>query len=274
MRYCRFEDENGRARYGFLREQAGELWIDAPMGAPEEDLRARLEERDREAAAFRATPLREVRLLAPVTPGKIVCVGRNYREHAAELGNALPSEPMLFFKPPTAILAPEGVIKLPAWAGRVDYEGELAVVIGRHARHIGGDVGPYIRGYTLLNDVSARELQKRDGQWARAKGMDTFCPIGPWVSDELPAPGEISLVTRQNGVLRQDGNTRDLIFSIPELLRFISSAMTLEPGDVIATGTPKGVGPLGAGDSIEVEAAGLGVLRNRVQVLASAAPRV
>ncbi len=281
MRYCRFQGDEAQPWYGVLGQRsrdtgAGnppveprEEWIERLMSPPEEDAHGRLAAMDKPTTrTFQPCRLADVRLLPPVTPGKIICVGRNYRDHAAELGNPVPQEPMLFFKPPSSLLAPDGVIEVPAWAGRVDFEGELGIVLGRRARHIGADedVAPYIRGYTLVNDVSARALQQRDGQWARAKGMDTFCPVGPWISDEIAA-GELPLQTRQNGVLRQDGTTRDLIFSIARLLRFISAAMTLEPGDLVATGTPAGVGPLAEGDIIEISAPGLGVLRNSVRVL-------
>ncbi len=219
-------------------------------------------------AGFVPKRFTDVELLPPVRPGKIVCVGRNYRDHAAELGNPVPAEPMLFFKPSSSLLAPGGLIEIPAWAGRVDFEGELALVIGQRLRHLGADEdpSPYIRGYTLLNDVSARELQKRDGQWARAKGMDTFCPVGPWVSDELLHQGDLTLETRQNGILRQSGTTRDLIFPIAVVLRAISAGMTLEPGDLVATGTPAGVAAMADGDEIAIHAEGLGTLQNRVRV--------
>jgi 2-keto-4-pentenoate hydratase/2-oxohepta-3-ene-1,7-dioic acid hydratase in catechol pathway len=211
-------------------------------------------------------PLSEARLLAPVTPSKIVCVGRNYRDHAAELGNEVPREPLLFLKAPSAILAPGGTIKIPAASTRVDFEGELAVVIGRSCRNIAADedVKPYIRGYTIVNDVTARDLQKSDGQWSRAKGFDTFCPVGPIVTDEIDPEDGLWVETRLNGELKQRGNTRDLIFPIAFLLRYITAAMTLLPGDLIPTGTPAGVAAMQPGDRVEVTVEGIGTLANAV----------
>ncbi len=217
---------------------------------------------------FRIAPLASLHLLPPVTPSKIVCVGRNYREHAAELGNEVPKEPLLFLKPTSALLAPGGEIVLPALSQRVDYEGELAIVIGRRCRNLGPDedVRPYIRGYTIVNDVTARDIQKSDGQWTRGKGWDTFCPVGPIVSSEIdPLGGEsVVVTTRLDGEVRQSGSTADLIFPIDHLLRYITSFMTLEPGDLIPTGTPSGVGPMASGSRVEVEITGLGVLTNTV----------
>jgi len=210
---------------------------------------------------------REHRLLVPVTPSKIVCVGRNYREHAAELGNEVPTEPLLFLKPPSSLLPAGASVERPAISKRVDFEGELAIVIGKRARKLaeGADVAPYIHGYTCLNDVTARDIQKSDPQWTRGKGFDTFCPTGPVVSDEIdPLMQNVSLVTRLNREVKQRGETRDLIFSIPQLIRYISQCMTLEPGDLIATGPPAGVAPMQAGDVVEVEIAGLGILRNTI----------
>jgi 2-keto-4-pentenoate hydratase/2-oxohepta-3-ene-1,7-dioic acid hydratase in catechol pathway len=205
-------------------------------------------------------------LLAPVRPSKIVCVGRNYREHAAELGNAVPSEPLLFFKPPSSLLAPGSEIRRPKLSQRVDFEGELAVVIGKKCYKLSADedVRPYILGYTCLNDVTARDLQNKDGQWTRAKGFDTFCPVGPVVTDEINPWSGVGVVTRVNGVVRQEGNTRDFIFSLGVVIRYITQAMTLVPGDLIATGTPSGVGPVVAGDMIEVTVEGVGILKNSV----------
>jgi 2-keto-4-pentenoate hydratase/2-oxohepta-3-ene-1,7-dioic acid hydratase in catechol pathway len=211
-------------------------------------------------------PLSAAHLLAPVTPSKIICVGRNYRDHAKELGNEVPAEPLLFFKPPSSLLEPGGTILLPAASSRVDHEGELALVIAQRASKFQPDADwrAIIRGYTLANDVTARDLQKKDGQWTRAKGFDTFCPVGPWVSNEVdPATGLI-IETRVNGELRQHGSTADFIFAIPLLLAHITAAITLEPGDLVLTGTPAGVGPLVAGDRVDVSLAGLGVLTNTV----------
>jgi 2-keto-4-pentenoate hydratase/2-oxohepta-3-ene-1,7-dioic acid hydratase in catechol pathway len=268
MRYCRFvlEDET---HYGVVEERDGEPWVVSLAPAPEEDLRLRLKQATAGVggAGFKPMPLTAAKLLAPVAPSKIVCVGRNYRDHAKELGNDAPAEPLLFFKPVSALLEPGGVIQMPVAAGRVDYEGELALVMGRRASKLGAEADwrAYVRGYTLANDVTARELQKKDGQWTRAKGFDTFCPVGPVVSDELDLEVGLEIETRVNGEVRQHGSTLDFIFSIPELLRYITAAITLEAGDLVLTGTPAGVGPLKAGDVVEVSMAGLGVLRNRVQ---------
>ena len=210
---------------------------------------------------------REHRLLVPVTPSKIVCVGRNYRDHAAELGNEVPTEPLLFLKPPSSLLPAGGTVERPAVSKRVDFEGELAIIIGRQARRLAGDadVAPYIHGYTCLNDVTARDIQKSDPQWTRGKGFDTFCPTGPIVSNEInPLSENVSLITRLNGEVKQRGETRDLIFALPHLIRYISQCMTLEPGDLIATGTPAGVAPMQSGDVVEVEIIGLATLRNPI----------
>jgi 2-keto-4-pentenoate hydratase/2-oxohepta-3-ene-1,7-dioic acid hydratase in catechol pathway len=218
------------------------------------------------AEPFTPVALDAATLLPPVEPSKIVCVGRNYREHAAELGNEVPAAPLLFFKPPSSLLAPGAPICIPRESKRVDYEGELAIVIGRQARSLtaNSDLRPYIRGYTIVNDVTARDLQKSDGQWTRAKGFDTFCPCGPIVSSEVNPAAGLMLETRLNGERKQYGTTRDFIFLIPHLLVYITACMTLEPGDLIPTGTPAGVGPMATGDRVEVEIDGLGVLRNPV----------
>ena len=203
-------------------------------------------------------------LLPPVVPSKIVCVGRNYADHAKELGNEAPSEPILFLKPPSALLAPLGTIVRPSQSQRVDFEGELAVVIGREASRIpAARWRDFVRGFTCANDVTARDLQKKDVQFTRGKGFDTFCPIGPCLEDEVD-PADLRVTTRVNGDVRQDGRTSQMIFPVPFLLAFITSIMTLVPGDVILTGTPAGVGPLHAGETVEVEIEGIGVLRNLV----------
>jgi 2-keto-4-pentenoate hydratase/2-oxohepta-3-ene-1,7-dioic acid hydratase in catechol pathway len=216
---------------------------------------------------FESVRLADAYLLPPVTPSKIICVGRNYRDHAKELGNEVPAEPLLFFKPPSSLQAPGGVVRMPAASARVDFEGELALVIGRRTSRFstGGDWRGVIRGYTLANDVTARDLQKKEGQWTRAKGWDTFCPVGPLVSDEVGVEVGLTLETRVNGELRQHGSTADFIFGIPELLAYITAAITLEPGDLILTGTPAGVGPLSPGDRVSVSVPGLGVLSNTFQ---------
>jgi 2-keto-4-pentenoate hydratase/2-oxohepta-3-ene-1,7-dioic acid hydratase in catechol pathway len=211
-------------------------------------------------------PLDSAELLAPVTPTKIVCVGRNYRDHVKEMGSEFPAEPLLFFKPASALLRPGGVVRMPAVSARVDFEGELAVVIGRRIRNLKEeDWRSVVRGYTLTNDVTARDLQNKDGQWTRAKGFDTFCPVGPVVSDELDPEAGLTLETRVNGELRQHGSTLDFIFPISKLLAYITAAMTLEAGDLVLTGTPSGVGPLKAGDKVEICIPGLGVLANTFQ---------
>jgi 2-keto-4-pentenoate hydratase/2-oxohepta-3-ene-1,7-dioic acid hydratase in catechol pathway len=211
-------------------------------------------------------PLTEAALLAPVQPSKIVCIGRNYREHAAELGHDVPSEPLIFLKPPSSLLDPNRTIIRPKISTRVDHEGELGVVIGKRCRNLQSDedIRPYILGYTCINDVTARDLQNKDGQWSRAKGFDTFCPVGPLVSDELDPWAGVGVETRVNGELRQQGNTRDFIFPLDVVVRHIAQVMTLFPGDLIATGTPKGVGPLNTGDVVEVSVEGIGTLRNSV----------
>lgn len=203
-------------------------------------------------------------LLVPVLPTKIVCVGRNYADHAKELGNEAPSEPILFLKPPSALLAPGGTIVRPAVSQRVDFEAELAIVIGRVATNVpAARWRDYVRGFTCANDVTARDLQKRDVQFTRGKSFDTFCPIGPCIEDEVDV-SDVRITTRVNGDVRQDGRTSQMIFPPPFLLEFISAIMTLMPGDLILTGTPAGVGPMSAGETVEVEVEGIGVLRNAV----------
>ena len=268
MRYCRFQFEN-QILYGQVEERAGqfqsELWIVDLLPAPEEDLAFRLEHGRSTALGlgFEPMPLSQTQLLPPVTPSKIVCVGRNYRDHVKEMGSELPTEPLIFFKPVSALLAPGGVVRMPAQSARVDYEGELALVIGRRSRHLREeDWRSALRGYTLANDVTARDLQKIDGQWTRAKGFDTFCPVGPIVSDELDPTAGLTLETRVNGELRQHGSTLDFIFSIPKLLAWITSVMTLEVGDLVLTGTPSGIASLQAGDQVEISIPGLGALTN------------
>jgi len=214
--------------------------------------------------------LADARLLPPVAPSKIVCVGRNYREHAAELGNPMPAEPLLFLKAPSAVNGDGDCIELPSISGRVEHEGELAVVIGRRCRRVAEDEDPlsYVLGYTCLNDVTARDLQRKDVQFTRAKSFDTFCPVGPFVVTGLD-PLDLKVLTRVGGEVRQSGRTSSMAFTVPSLLRYISNVMTLEPGDLIATGTPAGVGPLCDGDTVEVEVEGVGTLRNFVRASVS-----
>jgi len=209
--------------------------------------------------------LDEVKLLAPVAPSKIVCVGRNYREHAAELGNKMPDEPLLFLKAPSAVIGPQDRIELPAASQQVEHEGELGVVIGRTARNISDTDDPlsYVYGYTCVNDVTARDLQRKDVQFTRGKSFDTFCPVGPWIVTDLD-PANITVTTRLNGEVKQNGNTRDMAFDVAFLIRYISAIMTLYPGDLIATGTPAGVSRMKHGDVVEVEVGGVGILRNQV----------
>ena len=212
-------------------------------------------------------PLQRVRLLPPVSPSKIVCVGRNYAEHARELGNAPPAEPLIFLKPPSSLNAHGAPVIYPEIAERVDFEGELGVVIGRRTRRIrAADYLRHVAGYTIVNDITARDLQKKDGQWTRAKGCDTFCPVGPWlVLKEEVDFDALRIVTRVNGAVRQDAAVSQMIFSVGAILEFVSQFMTLEPGDLIATGTPPGVGPVNPGDRVEVEIPGLGILENSIE---------
>jgi 2-keto-4-pentenoate hydratase/2-oxohepta-3-ene-1,7-dioic acid hydratase in catechol pathway len=200
-------------------------------------------------------------------PSKIVCVGRNYLEHARELGNQVPERPLLFFKPPSSIIASGEAIVLPPESGRVEHEGEIAVVIGRRARRVkAADAWEYVSGIAPLNDVTARDLQKTDGQWTRAKGFDTFCPLGAMVSlNHVADRDALEVICRVNGEVRQHGRVSEMAFDIPTLIEYISGVMTLEPGDVIATGTPAGVSPLQPGDVVEVEIPGVGTLSNPVQ---------
>jgi 2-keto-4-pentenoate hydratase/2-oxohepta-3-ene-1,7-dioic acid hydratase in catechol pathway len=207
-----------------------------------------------------------VKRVAPVAPTKIVCVGRNYLAHANELGHEVPVEPLLFFKPPSSLLDPDGTVELPplSVSNRVDHEAELAVVIGRRARRVSAEeAATYIFGCTIAGDITARDLQKKDGQWTRAKGMDTFCPTGPVVVTGLD-PQAQTIACRVNGELRQSGSTRDMIFSVASVIAYASQVMTLEPGDLLLTGTPPGVGPLRDGDMLEIAVLGIGTLRASV----------
>jgi 2-keto-4-pentenoate hydratase/2-oxohepta-3-ene-1,7-dioic acid hydratase in catechol pathway len=208
--------------------------------------------------------LSEVKLLAPCVPSKIVCLGVNYRSHAGEMNSQLPPSPLIFLKPPTAIIGHEDNIIYPEMSWRVDYEGELGVVIKKKASHIASqDALDYVLGYTCFNDVTARDLQKLDGQWTRGKGFDTFAPFGPCIETEID-PANIPIETYLNGELKQKSNTTELIFPVNEIISFISRVMTLLPGDIIATGTPGGIGPMNPGDIIEIKIAPIGVLRNCV----------
>jgi 2-keto-4-pentenoate hydratase/2-oxohepta-3-ene-1,7-dioic acid hydratase in catechol pathway len=262
MKYCRYE-LNNEHHYGLIEPVAGREVITRvvliPPGSdePMDELPTRKIEQ---------IAVAEAKLLPPTLPSKIVCLGRNYAAHARELGHELPSEPLIFLKPPSAVIGPGKVIRRPKDSARVEHEAELAVIISKRCRHVreDEDVREYIRGYTCLNDVTARDLQEKDGQWTRAKGFDTFCPIGPVVNDELDPWSGVSLACRVNGEVRQQGSTADFIFALDVVLRFISRVMTLLPGDVIATGTPEGVGPLVAGDVVEVSVENVGSLSNPV----------
>ena len=212
----------------------------------------------------RSWPLAEVRLLAPILPSKVVAFGRNYAAHARELGNEVPAEPMMFLKPSTSVIGPRAPIRLPPQSSSVSFEGELAVVIGRPCRDVRAeDAASVILGYTVANDVTARDLQKTDGQWGRAKGFDTFCPLGPWIETGLD-PSGLDLRSEIDGELRQDGNTIDMIHTVGELIEWVSAAMTLLPGDVLLTGTPEGVGEITAGQTVSIEIEGIGTLTNPV----------
>jgi 2-keto-4-pentenoate hydratase/2-oxohepta-3-ene-1,7-dioic acid hydratase in catechol pathway len=263
MKYCRFQLD-GQPHYGLVESVAGREEITRLLLGPPEDVAGDME--DLATKRMNHIPLAEAKLAAPVRPSKIICVGRNYREHAAELGNEVPSEPLIFFKPPSALLAPGQNIRRPRISERTDYEGELGVVVAKSCYKLGPDqdVRPYVLGYTAVNDFTARDLQNQDGQWTRAKGFDTFCPVGPLVTTEVDPWAGIAVETRVNGELRQQGNTRDFIFPLDVIIRYISQVMTLLPGDLIATGTPKGVSPVAAGDVVEVTVEGVGTLRNPV----------
>src|SRR5579884_940226 len=260
MRYCKFPTSDG-PQYGEVGVQNGEYVITRRIPPPEEEHACVFHEAEMQPIA-----LSEARLLPPVNPSKIVCVGRNYREHAKELGNEVPADILIFLKPPSSLLAPEGKIVMPKLSQRVDYEGELAVIIGKKCRHATeNEALSFVRGYTCANDVTARDLQKSDGQWTRGKGFDTFCAVGPCLTpkEELPIDS-IRLRTRVDGVVRQEGSPREMIFSIAAIIEFVTDFMTLEPGDLIATGTPPGVGSLQPGSTVEVDIEGIGVLRNTV----------
>ena len=209
-------------------------------------------------------PISAVRLLPPVLPSKVVAIGRNYAEHASEMGGDVPEQPLIFLKPSTAVTGHGGAIAYPPSSQRVDFEGELAVVIGRLCRDVSeAEAMQAVLGYTCANDVTARDQQKADGQWSRAKGYDTFCPLGPWIETEVD-PADLRITTTLSGETKQDGRTSQIVHKIPDLIAYITSCMTLLPGDVILTGTPAGVGPMQVGDEVAVEIEGIGRLSNRV----------
>jgi 2-keto-4-pentenoate hydratase/2-oxohepta-3-ene-1,7-dioic acid hydratase in catechol pathway len=255
MKFCRISHSSFRnARYAVL-EGNQVLPLD-------ESFEFAREVRSGEAPAL---SLGEVTLCAPVTPSKIVCVGRNYKEHAAELGNKIPDEPLLFLKAPSAVIANGDRIELPNASQQVEHEGELGVVMGRRAHQLSAAEDPldYVFGYTCVNDVTARDLQRKDVQFTRGKSFDTFCPVGPWIVNGLD-PSNLQVTTRVNGEIKQHGNTFDMAFSVAFLIRYIAAIMTLYPGDLIATGTPAGVSRLQHGDSVEVQVSGIGILKNPV----------
>ncbi|WP_007024739.1 fumarylacetoacetate hydrolase family protein [Saccharomonospora iraqiensis] len=213
----------------------------------------------------RRWPLADVRLIAPILPTKVIAVGRNYPKHAAESGNEVPAEPMIFMKPSTTVTGPNTAIKLPRASSRVDFEGELAVVIGQPVKNVPAEkASAAVLGYTVANDVSARDLQASDGQWGRAKGFDTFCPVGPWIETAVD-PADLRLTSEVDGVLKQDARTSAMVHKVGDLVAFVSSVMTLLPGDMILTGTPEGVGPIEEGQQVSITIEGIGTLTNSVQ---------
>lgn len=253
MKIARFSTPGGDPRFGILDDDEIVVLVGDPMFVGFDTTEERI-------------PLADVRLLAPVIPrSKVVAVGRNYRGHAAELGNEVPAEPLLFFKPNTSVIGPGDAIVLPRQSEQVDFEGELAVVIGSIAKNVpAADAASVVFGYTVANDVTARDLQKKDGQWARAKGFDTFCPLGPVIETEFVPAGQV-IGTRVNEQIRQAGVLSDMVHSVPAIIEFVTAAFTLLPGDVILTGTPAGVGPIVSGDSVEVTVEGIGSLTNPVR---------
>ncbi|MBN1493064.1 MAG: fumarylacetoacetate hydrolase family protein [Candidatus Omnitrophica bacterium] len=242
---------NKKEFWGIIKEAAVQILQEPPF--------------ERIRVSKRSVPLAKVKLLVPTLPTKVVLVGLNYRDHAAELSMAAPDEPIIFLKPPTTVIGPGEKIIYPPQVSRLDYEAELALVIKRRARNISpAQAARYILGYTCLNDVTARDLQKKDGQWTRAKSFNTFCPIGPWLETRL-CPDDVRIRTVLNGDVKQDSSTAQFIFTVPHLVAYISSIMTLEPGDVISTGTPPGVGPMKTGDIVAVEIEGIGRLENTIK---------
>ncbi len=251
MRIVRYQSGKAGPRYGWLQ--------DDKVGDIEGDLFGRYKRLEAK------TPSASVQLLAPVVPTKILCVGRNYVEHAKEQGHEVPKIPIIFMKPPSSILDPGATIVLPPQSQQVEHEAELVVVIGKRGRNITAEEArKYIFGYTVGNDVTARDIQNAESQWTRAKGFDTFCPFGPWVDTEFNAADAV-ITCKVNGQPRQMASTRDMVYSVPNLIAYVSSFLTIEPGDLLFTGTPAGVGPLKDGDEVVVEIEGLGVLKNPVK---------
>jgi len=250
MRIVRYQTKNQAPNYGWILENK--------VGPIKGDIFGQYRRSEAE------TPLSEVKLLAPVQPSKIICIGRNYAEHAREHDVDVPKVPLVFLKPPSSIINPGDTIFLPPQSQQIEHEAELVVIIGKRGRNIiPEEAQKFIYGYTAGNDVTARDLQKLDDQWTRAKGFDTFCPFGPWIDTEFD-PSDAVITCKVSGQPRQMASTRDMVFNVNVLIAFISSVMTLEPGDIIFTGTPSGVGPLKPGDSVEVEIEGLGKLVNPV----------
>ncbi len=246
VRYARLQIHDGSRHFAALEDDTAHLLDQAPwLGGKRTGLRV---------------SVGDARLLCPVQPTKIIGIGRNYRAHARELGNEVPDEPLLFLKPPSSLLDPFGTVLLPPQSERVEHEAELGVVIGKRARNVtGADALSYVFGYTCVADITARDLQRKDKVFARAKGFDTFCPVGPEIVAGID-PSALDVVCRVNGETKQKGNTRDMIFSVATIVSYLSQIMTLEPGDLIATGTPEGVGPLSPGDELEIEVSGIGIL--------------
>ncbi len=258
MKICHFEYKNEK-HWGALNNDSI---------FPLDDLEDFSSSEDGKIKLTKYTKIENVKFLPPTSPSKIVCVGRNYAEHAAELGNEVPTEPLLFLKAPSSIITEGEAIEIPSQSNQVEHEGELAVVIGRECKNLGDDENPldFVFGYICLNDVTARDLQKKDVQFTRAKSFDTFCPVGAIVETELDV-SDVRVTTKVNGVIKQDGRTSQMVFSVPFLIKYISNQMTLNSGDIIATGTPSGVSKLSDGDVCEVEIEGIGILRNTVKAI-------
>ena len=250
MIFCRFLSE-GEPRYGVVERHHVVEISPGPFSDFQE--------------AGEPVAFSETRFLAPAEPTKIIAIGVNYRDHAKEMGHSLPPEPLFFLKPPSSVIGSQEPIRIPKMSSRVEYEGELAVVIGKKAQNVSKESAlDYVLGYTCFNDVTARDLQKKDSQGSRAKGFDTFAPMGPWIVSDLDA-GDLPVESYLNGELKQKGSTRDMIYGIPFLISYVSQVMTLQPGDVITTGTPPGVGILSPGDVVDVKIEGIGILRNTVE---------
>jgi 2-keto-4-pentenoate hydratase/2-oxohepta-3-ene-1,7-dioic acid hydratase in catechol pathway len=249
LKFLRFQ-YNNKPRYGFIED-------DKIIEVSAKDYLTNNHKRLRECPV-------NVKILPPVNPSKIICVGLNYRDHADELGMEIPEEPIIFLKPPSSIIGDRDPIIYPPMSREVDYEVELAVVISKEAKNVDReDAKNFIAGYTILNDVTARDLQRKDGQWTRSKSFDTFCPIGPWIETDIK-PHELEISLHLNGEPRQHSNTRNMIFDVYQLVEFVSNIMTLKKGDIIATGTPPGVGPMKPGDEIEASIEDIGTLKNKV----------